>query len=390
MGVRATRSMRAAVVGIAAIFAAAGGSSAQAAGPISPVFRLGPDILDTTRAPQPTPVQISALAGIDIVQVSASDDHILALSSGGSVYAWGQNFAGQLGNGTTTVQEAAPVQVLLPAGVGKVVQVAAGEGLSVAVTSTGRVLTWGAFPGDGTTTAHLTPTAIALPHNERARSISANADFVEYVTRGGAIWGWGVNEVGELGNGHVGSPTRPVRAHLPAHFVARSVATGLQHSLALGTDTRTGQSEVLAWGSNYYGQLGDPSVQSLVPVMMPIPAGAATITSIAAGGLASGAIDARGTAYSWGATNGIARQRVPTVVALPVGVRATAMSPGDVLALVTTSSNQLYGWGQNFNGALGSDLGMTYSMPTDVAVPAGTIAATAHNSVTTYVILRRP
>ena len=326
MGERATRSMRAAVVvTVAVVVAAAGGRSAQAAATASPVFRLGPDILDLTGSPQPTPVRVQALVGIDIVQVSAGDDHILALSSGGHVYAWGQNFAGQLGTGNDVEQETSPVRVGLPSGSGRVVQVAAGDGLSVAVTSTGKVLTWGAFPGDGTTTAHLTPTVIALPHNERARSISADSGSVEYVTRGGEIWGWGVNDSGELGTGYVGDPKHLFRAHLPAHFVARSVATGLEHSLALGTDTRTGQTQVLAWGDNIFGELGNPSVgQSLLPVVTRFPAGAAAITSISAGGIASGAIDARGTAYSWGDTDGVARlmgcpppSPCPPVSALP-------------------------------------------------------------------------
>jgi Regulator of chromosome condensation (RCC1) repeat len=57
--------------------------------------------LDHSGVAQPSPKLISALVGTDAIQVSANDDHGLALGSGGKVYAWGNNFTGQLGDGTT-------------------------------------------------------------------------------------------------------------------------------------------------------------------------------------------------------------------------------------------------------------------------------------------------
>lgn len=383
--------MRAVVLaGAVAAVTVAGGSSAQAAVPSTLVFRLGPGEFDHSGVAKPAPKSISALAGIDVVHVSANDDHVLALGSGGDVYAWGNNFTGQLGDGTTR-DHAAPVPVPIPAGVGRVIQVSAGYAFSVAVTSSGRVLTWGAFPGDGTDKAHLTPTAITLPHNERARFISTDSDFVEYVTRSGEIWGWGGNFSGQLGNGNLGAPNRPVQARLPAHFVATSVATGIEHTLALGTQTTTGRTQVLAWGNNFDGELGRPGVDhSLVPVVTPFPASAASIVSISAGGVASGAVDARGTAYSWGGNDAIADQMVPTVVPLPAGVRASAIVCGTIFTLVTTSSNQLFGWGLNVYGGLGPDIGATFAVPTHVPLPAGTIVTVAHNLETTYAVLHRP
>ena len=102
--------------------------------------------------------------GHTIVAIAAGNNHSLALSSDGTVLAWGRNTEGQLGDGTTT-SRTTPVAVRLPDGV-TVTDIAAGGDHSLAPTSTGSALAWGGNDfgqlGDGTTTNRTTPVVVAL------------------------------------------------------------------------------------------------------------------------------------------------------------------------------------------------------------------------------------
>ena len=87
------------------------------------------------------PVKVRLPGGTKVTEIAAGFAHSLAVTSTGAVFAWGKNYDGELGNGTTTDSDV-PVKVNLPAGT-KVTAVAAGAEHSLAVTSTGAVLAWG-------------------------------------------------------------------------------------------------------------------------------------------------------------------------------------------------------------------------------------------------------
>ncbi len=97
-----------------------------------------------------TPVQVSDLSGV--IAIAAGEYHSLALKSNGTVWAWGRNNYGQLGNGTTTNKNT-PVQV---SGLSSVIAIAAGTFHSIALKSDGTVWAWGVNEygqlGDNTTT----------------------------------------------------------------------------------------------------------------------------------------------------------------------------------------------------------------------------------------------
>jgi alpha-tubulin suppressor-like RCC1 family protein len=109
------------------------------------------------------------------VVATAGDLHALALTTDGRVLAWGYNFNGQLGDGST-VNRDKPVRVKLPSGA-RVRALAAGLDFSMALTRTGRILTWGNNSsgqlGDGTTTASSTPVAVHLPPGFTPTAIGA-------------------------------------------------------------------------------------------------------------------------------------------------------------------------------------------------------------------------
>ncbi len=116
-----------------------------------------------------TPVKVSLPAGVTATAAAAGGDHSLAIGSDGKLYAWGNNAEGQLGDGTTH-NSSTPVVVSMPAGV-TATAVAAGQDHSVALGSNGSVYDWGdnAFGelGNGTTNDATTPVKVTLPGGRR-------------------------------------------------------------------------------------------------------------------------------------------------------------------------------------------------------------------------------
>lgn len=136
--------------------------------------------------------------------------HCLALANDGTVWAWGQNVAGSLGNGSTT-PSLTPIQV---PGLSGVVAIAAGEDSSHALTADGRLWNWGRAGAAGmgqVSGSLLAPTL--LPDLDQIVEVSVGS--VVLVRRSdGSVWGWGPNYTDELGVGMTIYSTRPVQAKL--------------------------------------------------------------------------------------------------------------------------------------------------------------------------------
>jgi alpha-tubulin suppressor-like RCC1 family protein len=276
-----------------------------------------------------TPVQVKLPATVKVTAVRAGCFHSLALTSTGTVYAWGGNGNGQLGNGTTTDSD---VPVPVPTGTA-VKAISAGEGHSLAVTTSGNLLAWGFGAagqlGDGTADQH-TPTPVPLPAGVSVTGVAAGQFFSLAVTSTGAVFGFGQNDMGELGNGTMTSTDTPVMAVLPPGTSVRAVTAGCQHTLAI---TRTGT--LLAWGTNGDGQLGTGvpgATATPMPVSLP---GGATVTAATAGCTHSMALTSNGRVFAWGSgangrlgNGGTGSRSTPVRVKLPTGLVATAVGSG--------------------------------------------------------------
>jgi alpha-tubulin suppressor-like RCC1 family protein len=415
----AGRRCRTVVAGSAAALVALGVGGASVAAAASSSYTLvdafGTGLLGNgTTGTSSTPVKIDGLSNHFVTQVSsyseygAPGDHTLALTSGGSIYSWGSNDHGQLGNGTE-IDSLAPTQPLpLPAAVaGRVVAVSAGYQFSLALTSTGQVLSWGASGelGDGSVTDRLEPAVIPAPGGQRALAISAGESHAEVVTSNGQVWGWGSNADGELGNGSFANSLLPVQAELPTGFVATAVAAAgvhyaaedqpQSHTLALGADGR-----LFGWGNNSEGQLGtgQPGADQPLPVQSLVPRHT-TVVAIAAGGENSGALTSTGEVLTWGLNaygtlcNGTEfHDAHPLPADLLAGTVATGLSMSYSTTLVATSAGQLLGCGDNATfdkGALGADAGRQTSQPIAIVLPAGTLSGVDAGGPTSYVVVQR-
>jgi alpha-tubulin suppressor-like RCC1 family protein len=199
---------------------------------------------------------------------------------------------------------------------------------------------------------------------------------------GAALYSWGIDNDGALGNGGSASSNVPGLVSLPAGVSATAVASGPQgySAYALGSD-----GNVYAWGDNTYGQLGDgtSSGRSLVPVVVSMPAGVKATAIAADGGTSAYAIGSDGNLYAWG-YNGFGElgngttgnSDVPVAVSLPAGVTPEAVTAGNFDALAIGSDGNLYAWGDNRDGQLGNGTTTDSDVPVQVSLPAG-VSATA-------------
>jgi alpha-tubulin suppressor-like RCC1 family protein len=317
--------------------------------------------------------------------VAAGLYHALALSSTGAVFAWGWNIVGQLGNGNTNGTDV-PVKVKLPGGT-RVTGIAAGFAHSLAVTSTGAVLAWGKnYNGDlgnGSTTDSDVPVKVDLPAGTKVTAVAAGGEHNLAVTSTGAVLAWGYNADGQLGNSGTGSSDVPVSVSLPTATKVIAVAAGALDSLAV---TSTGA--VLAWGYNADGELGDGgTANSDMPTTVKLPAGT-KVTATAAGGSLEGvggdtfgpghslALTSTGRVLAWGynadgelGDGGTANSDVPVKVTLPASTKVTAVAAGELHSLAVTSTGTVLASGGNNFGQLGDGSYKGSDVPVKVDLP---------------------
>ena len=349
----------------------------------------------------------SASRGIRFNQVSGGKayghDFSLALGSDGNAYAWGDNYYGQLGDGTRN-SRTTPVRVKTPdrstyPDLPKdftYVQVSAGGDHSLAVGSDGNAYAWGDNSkgqlGDGTSTSYrTTPVRVKTPDRNTYPDLPKDFTYLQ-VSGGqyhslalgsdGNAYAWGYNCFGQLGNNTSGNgvySSVPVRVRDPANptdtskgLKAVQVSAGGWHSLAVGSN-----GYAYAWGSNNWGRLGNNTTRdSSVPVLVRDPANPTDTskglqaTQVSGGAAHSLAVGSDGYAYAWGFndsgqlgdnSNSYANP-VPIRVRNPAnptdtgkGLKAVQMSAGYYYSLAVGSDGYAYAWGRNQYGQLGND-----------------------------------
>lgn len=297
--------------------------------------------------------------------------------------AWGSNSSGQLGNGATA-SSSVPVKADLPPGV-RVTAVSGGFGHSLALTSSGHVYAWGSGTsgqlGNGTTANSRVPVEVHLPQGVTATAIAAGFTHSLAVTSTGQVYAWGSNSFGELGDGNTSTrESVPVRVDLPDGVKVTAVAAG-RHSLA-----RTSDGRVYAWGYGLDGALGNGSfaVNSNRPLLVgPLE----DVTGIAAAEFSSYALTSTGQVYSWGQNNfgqlgtgNTVRQSTPVSVQLPALSQDETVtriaSANNRHALALTSDGRVLAWGKNEDGQLGIGNSTDSHVPVFVHLPYG-VKATA-------------
>jgi len=272
-----------------------------------------------------------------------------------------------------------------------VTAIAGGLTHSLALSSTGQMLAWGDDTygelGNGTSnTSTSIPVAVRLPSGTTVTAIAGGGAHSLALTSTGQVLAWGDNYYGQLGNNSTTNSSTPVTVSLPLGTAVTAIAAGSGHSLAL---TSTGK--VLAWGYNGTGQLGNGSTtDSSTPVAVGIRLGT-TVAAIAGGFNHSLALTSTGQVLAWGYNadgelgNGTTTNfSTPVPVTLPSGTLVTAIAGGGYHSLALTSTGRVLAWGQNTYGQLGNGTITSSSTPVAVNLPFGTTvtviaAGGAHN-----------
>jgi alpha-tubulin suppressor-like RCC1 family protein len=309
-----------------------------------------------------TPGQVSGLSGVLSLSAGTNAQHVLALGTDSSVWSWGANGYGQLGDETATYRSA-PVQV---SDSSDVVAVATGGNFSLAVLSDGTVRAWGYNAdgelGDGTTTHRSTPTPVS-GLNEVVMA-SAGDQHALALRSDGTVWAWGYNTSGQVGDGTITSRSTPAQVNGLSGVVA--VSAGGQHSLALRSD-----GTVWAWGYNENGALGDgTTTQHSTPTQVH---GLSDVVAISAGYLHSLAVCRDGTVWAWGGNNSnqLGDGSTTPHSTMPVQVRrlskVVAISAGRNHSLAVSDDGTLWAWGSNLFGQLGDGTTTLRATPVQVS-----------------------
>ena len=295
--------------------------------------------------------------------MAAGARHSVALKTDGSLWSWGANYGGQLGDGTT-------VPKLVPTKVGEANDwsaVAAGSEYTVARKLDGSLWTWGRNGrgqlGDGTTKEKKVPTRAGLSNDWEL--MVAGWDHMVALKRDGSLWAWGDNSSGQLGNGT--SANRSVPKQVSEFSAWAAVAIGNDHAVGL-----KGNGSLWAWGENFFGQLGDgTSVDKHVPVRV---GEASDWASVTVGQSHTMAVKTDGSLWAWGNNHdgqlGDGRifefdfKRVPTRVGDASDWAAVTAGRYHTVAVKTDGS--LWAWGGNGEGQLGDGTTESKYVPTRV------------------------
>lgn len=316
-----------------------------------------------------TPVSVIGLPSA-LVSVSAGMNHTCGLSEAGGVMCWGKNAAGSLGDNSTTAR-AMPVQVVgLPSGAKAI---ATGFAHSCALTNAGTVQCWGSNwggqLGDNTTTNRTVPVDVS-GLSSVVIAITAGYYHTCALTDASAVQCWGYNSVGQLGDNSTSNRLAPVAVSgLPSGVVA--IEAGDDHTCAL-TDT----GALYCWGSNSSGQLGDGSTANrLTPVL--VSGMSSGVRDVGAGSSHTCALTSAGAVKCWGwnyhgqlGDGSTTNRSTPTAVSgLSSGV--IAMSAGGDHSCALSSSGTLQCWGSNVYGRLGDNSTTDRLVPVNVRGSGG-------------------
>jgi alpha-tubulin suppressor-like RCC1 family protein len=310
--------------------------------------------------------QMRRISGVTQPLISAAlgEGHGLAVTHSGQVYTWGDNYFGQLGDGTQVSHHTAVILT----GLTGITQVAAGDEHSLALRSDGTVWAWGGNQsgqlGDGTKVNRSAP--VQVPGLANIIQVVAGARHSAALAKDGTIWVWGSNEFGQLGGGAaIADSSTPIA--LAGLSQVLELVSGRQFLLALKAD-----GTVWAWGDNHAGQLGVGTTTTVtLPQLNPTLSG---IKALAAGNNHAVALDDSGTVWVWGANDsGQLGNGTNTASATPVALGLTgvqAVAAGYDHVVVVKADGTLWAWGLNTFGQLGNSTASAFSnVPIAVAPP---------------------
>lgn len=347
------------------------------------------------------PIQVKGVDSVGFLsgvsKLESLGDSVYALKNDGTLYAWGKNDSGQLGDGTTQNKNT-PIQVLGLGGDGYLLgveDVVTSGNTVYALKTDGTVYAWGnntsGQVGDNSTTNRNTPVQVKGVNGEgfliNITRITASSSSVYALKDDGTVYAWGNNSNGRLGDGSTTNRSTPVQVKGVDGVSILSGITQIVSSKNNSMYALSVDGTIYAWGRNDYGQLGDGSlVQRNIPVLVKGEGGVGVLSNvnrISTGDISAYALMGDGTVYAWG--NNSNRQ-------LGDGTNSNRTTPVKVLgqngsgflddvrfltsdihtAFAISNNGNIYAWGRNDYGQLGDTT--NENKPYPVLVKKGTVS----------------
>lgn len=302
----------------------------------------------------------------DWCQISAGCSHSIGLRPDGTAWAWGSGDQGRLGN-NSTVLRSSPVSVV--GGFTDWCRVSAGGLHSLGLRTNGTLWAWGfngnGQLGDGATTSRLSPVSVIGGFCDWCQ-VSAGMRHSIGLRTNGTLWAWGCNAFGELGINCTTSFSSPVS--VISGFTWCQVSAGTNFNLAIRND-----GTLWAWGWGYCGVLGQGTTVTSRSSPVSVVGGFNDWCQISAGCAHSLGIRTNGTLWGWGSTGQgrVGDNNEAVCKSSPVSVVGgftdwCCVSAGGEHSMGLRTNGTLWSWGRNGTGALGDGTTVNKSSPISV------------------------
>ena len=244
-----------------------------------------------------TPIPVAGMT--NAIQVATSGAHTMVLKADGTIWAWGYNFWGQIGNGTSSTSGCYCAPFPVQAFISNVVLIDAGFGTSLALKADGTVWGWGLNRANGQEINNVLPRQVGANATDFNNIISISTGNLHSAAlkADGSVWTWGWNSRGQLGNGTSGVNQTSLPARISGLSGVKQIAAGDEITVALKAD-----GTVWVWGRNDLGQIGNDTVNSDGCLCVPLPtqANITDVIDIKAEGRFTLARKRDGTIWAWG------------------------------------------------------------------------------------------